>query len=75
MSKLYKNLEYETDLVSQPGDPITSPDGTTSVSANNDGTITVTKGASTNTVATQAYVNTQIGDINSVLDAINGEVI
>ena len=38
MSKLYKNLQYDTDWVMQPGDPITSPDGETGVRADNDGT-------------------------------------
>lgn len=43
MSKLFKQLIYDTDWISQPGDPITSPNGNTSVSANNDGTATITK--------------------------------
>lgn len=41
MSKLYKELNYDTDRVMQPGDPITSPNGNTSVSANNNGTATL----------------------------------
>ncbi len=42
MSKLYKELNYDTDRVMQPGDPITSPNSGTSVSANNNGTATLT---------------------------------
>ena len=41
MSKLFKELNYDTDRVMQPGDPITSPNGNTSVSANNNGTATL----------------------------------
>ena len=41
MSKLFKELNYDTDRVMQPGDPTTSPNGDTSVSANNDGTATL----------------------------------
>lgn len=43
MSKLYRDLNYDTDWVSQPGDPITSPDGKTAVKANNNGTATLSK--------------------------------
>lgn len=41
MSKLFKQLIYDTDWISQPGDPLTSPDGETGVSANNNGTATL----------------------------------
>lgn len=41
MSKLFKQLIYDTDWISQPGDPLTSPDGQVSVNANNDGTATL----------------------------------
>jgi hypothetical protein len=37
MSKLFKELNYDTDRVMQPGDPITSPDGHTTVLADNSG--------------------------------------
>ena len=42
MSKLYKELKYDTDRVMQPGDPLTSLDGNTQVNANDDGTATLT---------------------------------
>jgi hypothetical protein len=41
MSKLFKQLIYDHDWISQPGDPLTSPDGETGVSANNNGTATL----------------------------------
>ena len=41
MSKLYKNLQYDTDQVMQPGDPLTSPNGDVEVHSNNDGTATI----------------------------------
>jgi hypothetical protein len=41
MSKLFKELNYDTDRVMQPGDPITSPDGNIKVKANNDGTASI----------------------------------
>lgn len=41
MSKLYKDLNYDTDRVMQPGDPISSPDGMTEVRANDNGTATL----------------------------------
>lgn len=75
MSKLFKQLIYDTDWISQPGDPLTSPNGQVSVSANNDGTISTTSGGTTKQLATQDYVDDKIGNINSVLDEINGEVI
>lgn len=75
MSKLFKQLIYDTDWISQPGDPLTSPNGQVSVNANNDGTISTTSGGTTKQLATQDYVNTQIGNINAILDEINGEVI
>ena len=37
MSKLFKDLKYDTDYVMQPGDPLTSSDGHTTVSADNSG--------------------------------------
>jgi len=122
MSKLFKELNYDTDRVMQPGDPITSPDGKTKVVANNDGTATLVSGGAlpenatfadlqaslglsdtatlgdaetalglndnsqledarqaggvtTKTIATETYVDTVVGDIDSVLDGINGEVV
>ena len=41
MSKIFKQLIYDTDWISQPGDPLTSPNGQVSVKANNDGTATL----------------------------------
>lgn len=43
-----------SDLISKPGDPLVSPDGNTTVNANNDGTITISgpQAATTKTVAT-----------------------
>lgn len=41
MSKLFKELNYDTDRVMQPGDPITSQDGNTKVKANSDGTASI----------------------------------
>ena len=35
MSKLYKELKYDTDRVMQPGDPLTSFDGNTAIKAGN----------------------------------------
>ena len=75
MSKLFKELNYDTDRVMQPGDSLTSPDGNVSVSANIDGTATLRIGTITKTLATENYVNGMIGDIDSVLDGINGEVV
>lgn len=37
MSKLYKDLKYDTDWVMQPGDPLTSSDGSTAIKAVNAG--------------------------------------
>ena len=37
MSKLYKDLRYDTDYVMQPGDPVTSPNGSTQIRADDSG--------------------------------------
>ena len=44
MSKLYKNLQYDTDYVMQPGDPLTSPDGNNRVQVNDNGTASIITG-------------------------------
>lgn len=41
MSKLFKELNYDTDRVMQPGDPITSPDGKNEVVLSDDGVAAV----------------------------------
>ena len=71
MSKLYKELNYDTDRVMQPGDPITSPDGQVSVSANNDGTATLRTSTITKTLASKDYVDDKIGDIEAAIHTIN----
>ena len=55
MSKLFKQLIYDTDRVSQPGDPLTSPDGNTKVKANNDGTATLEKTIPAKTIVAEAH--------------------
>lgn len=44
MSKLYKNLQYDTDYVMQPGDPLTNPDGNNRVQVNDNGTASIITG-------------------------------
>ena len=41
MSKLFKDLNYDTDRVMQPGDPITSPDGKNEIAVSDDGVASV----------------------------------
>ena len=61
MSKLYKNLQYDTDYVMQPGDPLTSPNGDVEVHSNDDGT------ASVSSPAVESYdVTFTIPDVSGV---------
>ena len=57
MSKLFKELNYDTDRVMQPGDPLTSPNGQVSVSANNDGTASISFSNGVKTIATTDEAN------------------
>lgn len=66
MSKLFKELNYDTDRVMQPGDPLTSPDGKTVVSANNNGTATL------NTTV-QGY-DTSVNGITDITAAQQAEI-
>lgn len=66
MSKLFKELNYDTDRVVQPGDPLTSPDGKTVVSANNNGTATL------NTTV-QGY-DTSVNGITDITAAQQAEI-
>lgn len=68
MAKLYKELQYDTDKVMQPGDALESPDGKTLVRSNNDGTATITSGSPLLDTAT-------LGDLAENLGLSDGQTL